>query len=117
MLWKARVVEFQNHFAGFGRIILAIEAAERSRAPVQRLADRHSDYIVCFVLGSAGLALLLSHNLRSTISVIIVTRACGISVGTPWRSSAQSRGPPGRGRSSRAAFSRATRQNGYGTPG
>jgi hypothetical protein len=41
VLWKARAVEFQNHFAGFGRIILAIEAAERSRAPVQRLADRH----------------------------------------------------------------------------
>lgn len=36
-----------------------------------------------FALGSALLTLLLTHNLRSTISVIIVAGACGIAAGTP----------------------------------
>jgi heavy metal translocating P-type ATPase len=38
---------------------------------------------VYFALGSALLTLLITHNLRSTISVIIVAGACGIAAGTP----------------------------------
>jgi len=38
---------------------------------------------VYFALGSALLTLLVTHNLRSTISVIIVAGACGIAAGTP----------------------------------
>lgn len=36
-----------------------------------------------FALGSAALTLLNTHNLRATISVIIVAGACGIAAGTP----------------------------------
>jgi heavy metal translocating P-type ATPase len=67
----------------FGRIIEAVEKAEQTRAPIQRLADRLAGYLVYFALGSALLTLLLTHNLRSTISVIIVAGACGIAAGTP----------------------------------
>jgi heavy metal translocating P-type ATPase len=67
----------------YGKIIEAVEQAERSRAPVQRLADRLSGYLVYFALGAALLTYLLTHNIRSTISVIIVAGACGIAAGTP----------------------------------
>jgi heavy metal translocating P-type ATPase len=67
----------------FGRIIEAVESAEQTRAPIQRLADRLAGYLVYFALGSAVLTLLITHNLRSTISVIIVAGACGIAAGTP----------------------------------
>ena len=67
----------------FGRIIAAVENAEQTRAPIQRLADRLAGYLVYFALGSAALTLLITHNLRSTISVIIVAGACGIAAGTP----------------------------------
>jgi heavy metal translocating P-type ATPase len=67
----------------FGRIIEAVEKAEQTRAPIQRLADRLAGYLVYFALGSACITLLLTHNLRSTISVIIVAGACGIAAGTP----------------------------------
>jgi Cd2+/Zn2+-exporting ATPase/Cu+-exporting ATPase len=67
----------------YGKIIEAVEQAERSRAPVQRLADRLSAYLVYFALGAALLTYLLTHNIRSTISVIIVAGACGIAAGTP----------------------------------
>lgn len=67
----------------FGKIIEAVEQAERSRAPVQRLADRMAGYLVYFALGAAALTYLLSRDIRSTISVVIVAGACGIAAGTP----------------------------------
>jgi heavy metal translocating P-type ATPase len=67
----------------FGKIIEAVENAERSRAPIQKIADRLAGYLVYFALGAAVLTFLITHNLRSTISVIIVAGACGIAAGTP----------------------------------
>ena len=67
----------------YGKIIDAVEQAERSRAPVQRLADRLAGYLVYFALGAAALTYLLTRDIRSTISVVIVAGACGIAAGTP----------------------------------
>ena len=67
----------------FGKIIKAVEEAEKSRAPIQRTADRLAGYLVYFALGCAALTFLITHDLRSTISVIIVAGACGIAAGTP----------------------------------
>ncbi|CAM5376303.1 Cu+-exporting ATPase OS=Eoetvoesiella caeni OX=645616 GN=DFR37_12710 PE=3 SV=1 [Eoetvoesiella caeni] len=67
----------------YGKIIEAVEQAERSRAPVQRLADRLAGYLVYFALGAAVLTYVLTRDIRATISVIIVTGACGIAAGTP----------------------------------
>jgi heavy metal translocating P-type ATPase len=67
----------------FGRIIDAVEKAEHSRAPVQKLADRLAGWLVYFALAAALGTLLLTHNIRSTIAVIIVAGACGIAAGTP----------------------------------
>ena len=67
----------------FGKIIDAVEQAERSRAPVQKTADRLSGYIVYFALAAAALTFVVTRDVRSTISVIIVAGACGIAAGTP----------------------------------
>ena len=67
----------------FGKIIQAVEQAEQSRAPIQRIADRLAGYLVYFAFGAAILTFLVTHNIRSTISVIIVAGACGIAAGTP----------------------------------
>jgi Cd2+/Zn2+-exporting ATPase/Cu+-exporting ATPase len=67
----------------FGRIIEAVERAERSRAPIQKTADRLAGYLVYFALGAAALTFFVTHNARSTISVVIVAGACGIAAGTP----------------------------------
>src|SRR6202035_599882 len=55
----------------YGKIIEAVEQAERSRAPVQRLADRLAGYLVYFALGAAALTFLITRDIRSTISVVI----------------------------------------------
>ena len=72
----------------FGKIIDAVERAEKSRAPIQGIADRLAGYLVYFALGAAALTFLVTHNVRSTISVVIVAGACGIAAGT--RGSARS---------------------------
>jgi heavy metal translocating P-type ATPase len=76
-------VERLGRDTSYGRIIEAVERAERSRAPVQRLADRLAGYLVYFALAAAGLTFLLTADIRSTIAVVIVAGACGIAAGTP----------------------------------
>jgi heavy metal translocating P-type ATPase len=67
----------------FGKIIEAVERAEHSRAPIQRLADRLAGYLVYFAIGAAVLTFIATRDVRATISVIIVAGACGIAAGTP----------------------------------
>jgi len=67
----------------FGKIIRAVEEAEKSRAPIQKTADRLAGYLVYFAIGCAALTFLVTRNMRSTISVVIVAGACGIAAGTP----------------------------------
>jgi Cd2+/Zn2+-exporting ATPase/Cu+-exporting ATPase len=67
----------------FGKIVEAVEHAERSRAPVQKTADRYAGYLVYFALACAALTFAVTRDARSTISVIIVAGACGIAAGTP----------------------------------
>jgi Cd2+/Zn2+-exporting ATPase/Cu+-exporting ATPase len=67
----------------FGKIINAVETAEKSRAPIQKTADRLAGYLVYFAIASAAMTFVLTRNARSTISVIIVAGACGVAAGTP----------------------------------
>ena len=67
----------------FGKIIEAVERAQKSCAPIQGIADRLAGYLVYFALGAAALTFLVTHNIRSAISVVIVAGACGIAAGTP----------------------------------
>ncbi len=67
----------------YGRIIEAVEHAERSRAPVQQLADRLAGYLVYFALAAAVITFIITRDARSMIAVVIVAGACGIAAGTP----------------------------------
>jgi Cd2+/Zn2+-exporting ATPase/Cu+-exporting ATPase len=67
----------------FGKIIETVEHAEKSRAPIQKTADQLAGYLVYFAIGCAALTLLVTRDVRATISVVIVAGACGIAAGTP----------------------------------
>src|SRR5256712_4622050 len=67
----------------YGKIIEAVERAERSRAPVQRLADRLAGFLVYFALAAAGLTFLVTGDVRATIAVVIVAGACGVAARNP----------------------------------
>ena len=77
------LVERLGRDTTFGKIIETVETAEKSRAPIQGIADRLAGYLVYFALGAAVITFLITHNIRSTISVVIVAGACGIAAGTP----------------------------------
>jgi heavy metal translocating P-type ATPase len=76
-------VERVGRDTSYGRIIEAVEAAESSRAPVQKLADRLAGYLVYVAFAAALVTWLITRDIRDTISVIIVAGACGIAAGTP----------------------------------
>ena len=67
----------------FGKIIEIVEQAEKSKAPVQRVADRLAAGLVYFAFGAAVLTFIVTRNVTSTIAVIIVAGACGVAAGTP----------------------------------
>jgi heavy metal translocating P-type ATPase len=67
----------------FGKIIEIVEQAEKSRAPVQRIADRLAAGLVYFAFGAAAFTFIVTRNFTSTIAVIIVAGACGVAAGTP----------------------------------
>ncbi len=67
----------------FGRIVEAVERAERTRAPIQKTADRLAGYLVYFAIGCAIITFAWTRDVRSTIAVVIVCGACGVAAGTP----------------------------------
>ena len=64
-------------------LLRPLNEREASKAPIQKTADRLAGYLVYFALGAAVLTFIITHNVRSTISVVIVAGACGIAAGTP----------------------------------
>ncbi|MHB8632713.1 MAG: heavy metal translocating P-type ATPase [Thermoplasmatota archaeon] len=67
----------------YARIVRLVKEAGERRGMTQRLADRVAQGIVYVVLSAAALTFLLTRNLTSTISVILVAGACGVAAGTP----------------------------------
>ena len=67
----------------FGKIIKLVEDAENRKAPIQKLSDRLAAWLVEFAIGFAVLTLLVTRDVTSTLSVIVVAGACGVAAGTP----------------------------------
>src|SRR5437899_1907225 len=67
----------------FGQIIKLVEEAEDRKAPIQRISDKLATWLVEFTIAFALVTFVLTRNLISTISVIVVAGACGVAAGTP----------------------------------
>ncbi len=84
---QSGVLEIRSERVGrdtaFGKIVEEVEKAEKSRAPIQKTADRLAGTLVYFAFGCAAVTFFFSHNIRDTISVLIVAGACGVAAGTP----------------------------------
>jgi Cu+-exporting ATPase len=75
------------------RIVTMVSEAQRSRAPIQRLADTVSGYFVPAVLGAAILAFVawaiwgpppaLAYALIAAVSVLIIACPCALGLATP----------------------------------
>src|SRR3990170_1145355 len=67
----------------FGKIIEIIEKAEKSKAPIQKTADKLAARLVYFAFAGAILTFLFTRDIQSTIAALIVAGACGVAAGTP----------------------------------
>jgi P-type Cu+ transporter len=67
----------------FGKIIKLVEDAESRKAPIQKLSDRLATWLVEFAIGFAALTLLVTRDVTSSLSVVVVAGACGVAAGTP----------------------------------
>ncbi|HYU56092.1 MAG TPA: cation-translocating P-type ATPase [Candidatus Dormibacteraeota bacterium] len=67
----------------FGQIIRLVEEAESRKAPIQRISDKLAAWLVEFTIVFAVITFVVTRNLISTISVIVVAGACGVAAGTP----------------------------------
>lgn len=76
------------------RIVSMVSEAQRSRAPIQKLADRIAGIFVPIVLAVAGLAFIawglwgpvegrLAYALVSAVSVLIIACPCALGLATP----------------------------------
>jgi Cu+-exporting ATPase len=75
------------------RIVQAVAEAQRSRAPIQRLADEVSAWFVPAVIGAAVLAAIewatfgpdprMAHALVAGVSVLIIACPCALGLATP----------------------------------
>ena len=75
------------------QIVRMVGEAQRSRAPIQRLADRIAAYFVPAVVGAAILAFIawsiwgpeprLAHGLVSAVAVLIIACPCALGLATP----------------------------------
>jgi Cu+-exporting ATPase len=78
------------------QIVRMVAEAQRTRAPIQRLADRIAEYFVPAVVGVAGVAFLgwsiwgpeprLALALVSAVAVLIIACPCALGLATRWRS-------------------------------
>jgi Cu+-exporting ATPase len=75
------------------QIVKLVSAAQRSRAPMQRLADKVSGYFVPAVVGAAVLTFVvwaflgpeprLAHALVNAVAVLIIACPCALGLATP----------------------------------
>lgn len=67
----------------FAKIIHLVEEAEATKAPIQKLSDKMATRLIQFAIGFSVLTYIITQNVVSTLSVIVVAGACGLAVGTP----------------------------------
>ena len=75
------------------QIVQRVAEAQRSRAPIQKLADRVSGYFVPIVIGTAVLTFIIwslwgpaprmGHGLVNAVAVLIIACPCALGLATP----------------------------------
>jgi heavy metal translocating P-type ATPase len=76
----ATAVAADSTFAG---IVKMVEAAQRSRAPAARLADRYAMALVPAALGLAALAWWISGDALRALAVVVVATPCPLILAVP----------------------------------
>jgi heavy metal translocating P-type ATPase len=67
----------------FGKIVRVIEGAQKTKAPIEKTADKLAARLVYFAFAGAIITFIITRDITTTISALIVAGACGVAAGTP----------------------------------
>lgn len=67
----------------FHKIITLIEEAEKQKSNIQKIADKFASYFLPVLLFIAVITYLVTKNMNTAVSVIIVSCPCAIAIATP----------------------------------
>lgn len=76
-------VEKPTHETRYQSIIKLVQQAEKSKAPIVRLADKYSLYFTGVTFVIAYIAWIISHDLVRVVSVLVVATPCPLLLATP----------------------------------
>src|ERR1035437_2424599 len=65
------------------RIVHLVESAQRTKAPIQNLADRFTVWFLPVVLVLAIAALIITGNTKTAVSILLVACPCAFAIATP----------------------------------
>lgn len=66
-----------------GTIVKLVEEAQKSHAPVQRLANKYAQYLVPLTFSIAGLVYLVTGEIVRAVTVLVVVCPCALVLATP----------------------------------
>lgn len=66
-----------------GQVVKLVKDAQRSQAPVQRLANRYAQYLVPLTFAIAIAVFFLTHDIMRSITVLVVVCPCALVLSTP----------------------------------
>jgi len=67
----------------YAKIVQLVRKAQQEKAPIQRLADRYAVWFTPITIGISGLGWLLTHNVETILSVLVVATPCSLIFATP----------------------------------
>ena len=67
----------------FHKIITLIEEADKQKSNIQKIADKFASYFLPVLLFIAVITYLVTKNMNTAVSVIIVSCPCAIAIATP----------------------------------
>lgn len=79
------IVEATNSAAEseYARIVSMVRAAQASKAPFQRLADRYATWFTPFTLAAAGIGWWIGGDAERALAVLVVATPCPMILATP----------------------------------
>jgi Cd2+/Zn2+-exporting ATPase len=67
----------------FFHIIRLVEEAQANKAPVERIADKYARWFAPIIVVIATITFLLTNNIISTVSVLVISCPCALTLATP----------------------------------
>ena len=77
---KASAISGESQYA---KIVQLVRKAQQEKAPIQRLADRYAVWFTPITIGISVLGWLLTHNVETILSVLVVATPCSLIFATP----------------------------------